>query len=526
MIAETKRLFVGLLVIMLCCFFAACEKTVSPTMHSSARIQIDLSKAGSNKYRAKLVNDLFPMSTVEGKYKTALRTAAHTSAIDEVMLVVLDMTAYKDWNAFREALNASGQITYFNDLAMTDSSNDYADFVNMSFKGYSGKLFGYAGSCSVPVVSSTVATTLMLNPGLNYVFYAFRSGGKTVDYGDLSLIVSETEDNVVRVGTSYIPVQGLLAYYPFDGNTRDASGYARDMVNNGATFTTGFDGKANSAVYFSNRATLRYENAADIQANLYNPKASVSLWVNVPNNWDVFGTQGGSSIFNVSGDWGDNEGIGISIPTADSSIYVEINVNNTKKLPTAYRVRFGKYTHIVMTYDGTTYKYYVNDTLWSSVAASGVMTYSKTYHKMGIGWWDAVPTYEHYFTGTVDNVRLYNRALTESEIDALYHETTTDNFPPNMPELATPTNNATGISTSASLSWTCEDYENDPLTYDVYLGTSATDIYTVATGISVVSYSLKGAVQPNTTYYWKIVVKDDHGNSNYSGVWSFTTGSN
>jgi len=168
----------------------------------------------------------------------------------------------------------------------------------------------------------------------------------------------------------------------------------------------------------------------------------------------------------------------------------------------------------------------VNDTLWSSVAAAGVITYSNTYHKMGIGWWDAVPTYEHYFTGTIDNVRLYNRALTESEIDALYHETTTDNFPPNAPNLSTPTYAATGISTSASLSWTCDDYENDPLTYDVYLGTSATDIYIVATGISAASFSLKGSVQPNTTYYWKVVVKDDHGNSNYSGVWSFTTGSN
>ncbi len=526
MIAKTKRLFVGLLVIMLCCFFAACEKAVSPTMHSSARIQIDLSKAGSNKYRAKLVNDLFPRTITEEKFRTSLRAMNQAAGIDEVVLVVLDMTSYKDWNAFREALDASGQIAYFNNLVMTDSTNDYADFVNLSFKGYSGKLFGYAGNYSVPVVSPTVTTTLTLNPGLNYVFYAFRSSGKTVDYGDLSLIVNETEDNVVRVGTSNIPTAGLLAYYPFDGNTKDASGFARDMLNNGATFTTGFDGKPNSAVYFSNRATLSYENATDIKANLYNPNASVSLWVNVPSNWDVYGTQGGSSIFNVSGDWGDNEGIGMSIPTADSAIYVEVNVNNTKRLPAAYRVKFGKYTHIVMTYNGSIFKYYVNDTLWSSVAASGVMTYSNTYHKMGIGWWDAVPTYEHYFTGTVDNVRLYNRALTETEIDALYHETTTDNFPPNMPNLATPTNSATGISTSASLSWTCEDYENDPLTYDIYLGTSATDIYTVATGITTASYSLTGAVQPNTTYYWKIVVKDNHGNSNYSGVWSFTTGSN
>jgi hypothetical protein len=63
MIAETTRLFVGSLVIMLCCFFVSCEKAVSPTMHSSARIQIDLSKVGSNKYREQSANDIFPQKT-------------------------------------------------------------------------------------------------------------------------------------------------------------------------------------------------------------------------------------------------------------------------------------------------------------------------------------------------------------------------------------------------------------------------------------------------------------------------------
>ena len=526
MIAKNERLLISTLILIMCCFFVSCEKTVSPTMHSSARVQIDLSKVGSNKYRAKLINDLFPQAIIEGKYKCAQRTQYNAASIDEVMLVALDLTAYKSWSDFRENLAASGEVSYFNNLAMTDSSNDYADFVNLSFKGYSGKLFSYVGNYSVPVSASTVSATLTLSPGLNYVFYAFRSGGKTVDYGDLSIMVSETEDNVVRVGSSNIPTEGLLAYYPFDGNTKDASGSGRDMVNSGATFATGFDGKPNSAVYFSNRATLSYEDATDIQANLYNPQASVSLWVSVPTNWDVYGTQGGSVIFNVSGDWGDNEGIGISIPTDSRSIAPEINVNNTKRLPAFYPVVFDKFTHLVITYDGATFKFFVNDTLFSSVVAAGKMTYSATYHKMGIGWWDAVPTYEHYFTGTIDNVRLYNRALTETEIDALYHETTTDNFPPNIPELATPTYGATGISTSASLSWSCTDYENDPLTYDVFLGTSASEMYAIATGISNTSYMLEGTTQTNTTYYWKIVVKDDHGNSNYSGTWSFTTGSN
>jgi hypothetical protein len=63
MIAKKERLFISALVIIMCCFFVSCEKTVSPAMHSSARIQLDLSKVGSNKYREQSVNDVFPQRT-------------------------------------------------------------------------------------------------------------------------------------------------------------------------------------------------------------------------------------------------------------------------------------------------------------------------------------------------------------------------------------------------------------------------------------------------------------------------------
>jgi hypothetical protein len=526
MITKARRLVGGALVIIMLCFFAACEKTVAPVMRTSALIQLDLSGLGSNKYHTKLIHELFSPSVISGKYaKFDARTIANTSSIDEVVLVSLDMTSFNNWDEFQNAMNASGQITYFNNMAKIDTTVDFADYVNMSFKGYNGNIFKYAGSYSIPLTGSTASTTIYLNPGLNYFFFAFRSGGKTVDYGDVSVIIKKTEDNVFNIGYSGIPTNGLIAFYPFDGNTKDASGYGRDMINSGATFTTGFDGKANSAVVFSNLATLRYENATDIQKSLYNPKASVSLWVSVPLNYDVNATQGGTVIFNVSGDWGDNEGVAISIPSNPRSIAPEINVNNTKQYLKYYPIVYNKFTHLVITYNGTTFKFYVNDTLWSSVAAAGIMTYSSTYHKMGIGWWDAVPTYEHYFTGTIDNVRLYDRALTEGEIDQLYHERSVDNYPPNIPVISAPSNGAAGVSTSDTLSWSCSDYDNDPLTYDVYLGTSETSMVRMASLISANNFSLNGAVLPNTTYYWQILVRDDHRNSMVSPVWNFTTGS-
>jgi hypothetical protein len=43
---------------------------------------------------------------------------------------------------------------------------------------------------------------------------------------------------------------GLLAYYPFNGNTNDASGNGNNATNFGASLTTDQGGNPNSAYYF------------------------------------------------------------------------------------------------------------------------------------------------------------------------------------------------------------------------------------------------------------------------------------
>jgi hypothetical protein len=83
-----------------------------------------------------------------------------------------------------------------------------------------------------------------------------------------------------------------------------------------------------------------------------------------------------------------------------------------------------------------------------------------------------------------------------------------------------PANNATKVSKTVSLTWTGTDPEDDHLTYDVYLGTTATP-GPVATGLTTNSYSPTLAY--NTTYYWKVVVNDPYGGSATSAVQTFKT---
>ena len=95
------------------------------------------------------------------------------------------------------------------------------------------------------------------------------------------------------------------------------------------------------------------------------------------------------------------------------------------------------------------------------------------------------------------------------------------NLAPDAPANPNPENAATDIPINVSLQWTASDPDQDPITFDVYFG-NVQNPPLVSQGISANSYD-PGIMANVTTYYWKIVVHDDHSNSTEGEVWSFTT---
>jgi len=80
-------------------------------------------------------------------------------------------------------------------------------------------------------------------------------------------------------------------------------------------------------------------------------------------------------------------------------------------------VPLGVWTHLAVTYDGTTLRLYVNGVLRNSVAAAGGITASTAPLRIGGNTVFSVPGTE-YFAGLIDEVRIYNRALSAAEITA------------------------------------------------------------------------------------------------------------
>jgi hypothetical protein len=98
------------------------------------------------------------------------------------------------------------------------------------------------------------------------------------------------------------------------------------------------------------------------------------------------------------------------------------------------------------------------------------------------------------------------------------------NLPPDQPVAPFPSNGATIQQTAVTLQWSCSDPDSDPLTYDVYFGTSSSPPR-VAQGRSITSYASPSLSQ-GTTYYWQIVAFDDHSHQTAGPVWKFSTASN
>jgi hypothetical protein len=98
----------------------------------------------------------------------------------------------------------------------------------------------------------------------------------------------------------------------------------------------------------------------------------------------------------------------------------------------------------------------------------------------------------------------------------------TVNSPPYEPNNPNPSDNSSGFDVNGDISWTGGDPDTgDIVTYDVYFGTMSPPPLAV-TNITEENHN-PGTMSYNTSYYWKIVSRDEFGLSAPGPIWQFTT---
>jgi hypothetical protein len=76
-----------------------------------------------------------------------------------------------------------------------------------------------------------------------------------------------------------------------------------------------------------------------------------------------------------------------------------------------------RWYYLVLTYDGTEMKFYVDGQLHdSTILNNNISTYDSDFN-IGYDSW-----YQTYFKGKVDEIRVWNIALTKADIESLYNE--------------------------------------------------------------------------------------------------------
>ena len=210
------------------------------------------------------------------------------------------------------------------------------------------------------------------------------------------------------LNTLSVQAQVPVAQYSFTGNTNDLSSFGNHAVVNGANFTQDRFNFANRALAFDGiQSSVRAANATQLNS----ANVTISFWVKV-NKLPVTG----EAFILSHGGW--QERWKISLPPHGKPVFTTNSAGGSiKDMDTdSVALPVGQWRHVVMTHDGANDKVYINGTLKNSKPATGAL--NNTTKPFGIGY-DPIDT-TNYFNGSLDEVMIFNTALTAAEITTLY----------------------------------------------------------------------------------------------------------
>lgn len=243
---------------------------------------------------------------------------------------------------------------------------------------------------------------------------------------------SEKEDNNNNSQTeTKFPSDGLVAWYPFNGNTNDTSGNNLNGNVIGATLTTDRNNNANTSYDFdyanasfgkqNDEITIPYSSLMNVS------NITISLWL-YPRSyyWSGNAQDPTSTIINrfqKGGSTPNGQTWGIIFnQTSVTGFIVGSNGTGGESTVTNTPLALNQWHHITMTYDGSQIKLFLNGVLTSTQNYTGAMNISGN-SAISIGESNQANGYWYHTDGKIDNVGIWNRALTISEIQQLYTST-------------------------------------------------------------------------------------------------------
>jgi hypothetical protein len=223
--------------------------------------------------------------------------------------------------------------------------------------------------------------------------------------GTDSVWLSDVKSIYFKTYNSPIPSQGLMAWYPFNGNTNDESGNNHKTYPIGTTLTTDRFGNSNKALSFN--GTSDYLVTDTTSSFVLKDSATMSVWINPTKAGDVIRIKSKSA----------NDGFEIAssyVGQIDAWASIDLGLTDTSN-----SIGLNKWYHIVAVLKSKSLELYVNNVLVKNPTSVNTFSMSSPAFLM-IGK-HPLNSFS-FFGGFIDDIRIYNRALSIGEIQSLYNE--------------------------------------------------------------------------------------------------------
>jgi hypothetical protein len=228
--------------------------------------------------------------------------------------------------------------------------------------------------------------------------------------GDTRAVQGGTSPSQTQTPAPPATASGLVAFYPFDSDYQDHSGagnhgalkgsipFIPAAVGNGAKF----DGK--SWLEVNDSVSLDLHNAYTFSAWIYKENAGAG-------GWSVILEKADSSAMDNRSPYGfahTQDGYSPTVHFAYNNKFTTISSDT--------RTNFKEWNLTTVAWDGVNVRFYINGVLKATKAWNNTLPDSTS--KLSIGRGPAGST--EYFIGIIDELRIYNRALSQEEITSLY----------------------------------------------------------------------------------------------------------
>jgi len=268
-----------------------------------------------------------------------------------------------------------------------------------------GDLLSFQWSSVEGIIVGNDSTITWVSPdsvGYYYINCTISDGRGGTDLDSIGIAVRDTSNS--QTGDP-------VAYYPFSGNADDLSGFNNNGIINGADLTQNRFGNLNSAYYFNGTSdNIRVPVSSSLN---FIEAITVSFWMNPA---ELYTNRESYPISH--GNWENRWKVSI-IP--DKRIRWTVKTTDgIKDLDSDIKASTNTWYHVIGLYDGNNFEIYINGALNAHATFSG--TILTTNIDLMIG--QVLPNNSSVnFKGIIDNVRIYNYALSVEEIEALYGET-------------------------------------------------------------------------------------------------------